>query len=97
MLFIGPDADEATDRHEGFVAGRYRNGALSDSWTDVTRCAHGTFTAFVPACECGWRGTPQRPDQRGLERCRDAWSTDHVASLAAAPAPGGARRSAAPV
>jgi hypothetical protein len=95
MGFIGPGAGEATDEHEGFIAGRYRNGALSDNWTDVTRCAHGTFTAFVPACGCGWRGTPQRPDQRGLERCRDSWSTDHVACLAAAP--GGARRSAAPV
>jgi hypothetical protein len=50
MLFAG------TDSHVGFIAGRYRDGAFSDSWTDVTRCAERTFVAYAPACECGWRG-----------------------------------------
>ncbi|MHA6797071.1 hypothetical protein ACVGVM_26690 [Pseudonocardia bannensis] len=82
MLFIGPEADEATDEHEGYVAGRYRNGALSDIWTDVARCAQGTFTAFLPACECGWRGASQHPDQRGLDKCRTAWLAEHFTRLA---------------
>ncbi len=81
MLFIGPGADEATDQHEGFVAGRYRNGALSDIWTDVTRCAEGTFTAFVGACECGWRGPLHAPDGLGAEDCRREWLTHHFAHL----------------
>ncbi|MEU7812978.1 hypothetical protein [Pseudonocardia sp. NPDC049154] len=84
MLFIGREADEATDEHEGYIAGRYRNGALSDIWTDVTRCAQGTFTALVPACECGWRGLPQRPDRRGVDRCWSAWFTEHFVRLAVA-------------
>ncbi len=42
--------------HLGFVAGRYRNGAFSDRWTDVLRCADLTFTAYAPSCSCGWRG-----------------------------------------
>jgi hypothetical protein len=54
MLFTGGDS------HLGFVAGRYRNGAFSDRWTDVLRCADLTFTAYAPSCSCGWRG-PQFP------------------------------------
>ena len=50
MLFAG------CGTHQGFVAGRYRNGAFSDRWTDVLRCAESTFTAYAPACSCGWRG-----------------------------------------
>lgn len=40
----------------GYVAGRYRDGSWSDHWTDVTRCAEATFTAYRPACRCGWSG-----------------------------------------
>ena len=58
------------DEHRGLIAGRYRDGALSDGWTDVTRCAWGTFTAYVATCRCGWRGTAQVPDARGADRCR---------------------------
>jgi hypothetical protein len=54
MLFTAGGA------HLGFVAGRYRNGAFSDRWTDVLRCADLTFTAYAPSCSCGWRG-PQFP------------------------------------
>lgn len=67
VLVIDPPAAPV---HRGFVAGRYRDGALSDGWTDVTRCAHGTFTAYVPTCGCGWRGSVQRTDARGIDRCR---------------------------
>jgi hypothetical protein len=81
MLFTGHLIDSGIDQHRGYVAGRYRNGVLSDNWTDVTRCADGTFTAFVPVCECGWRGQPQKPDGSGIERCRREWSGEHVMRL----------------
>ena len=29
----------------GYLAGRYRDWSWCDSWTDVPRCAPGTFTA----------------------------------------------------
>ena len=67
MLVTNPPA---ADEHLGFVAGRYRNGALSDAWTDVTRCAWGTFRAYGPTCGCGWRGTAQPADARGVDDCR---------------------------
>ena len=53
MPLTGASLDSGVDQHRGYVAGRYRNGVLSDEWTDVTRCAEGTFTAFVSGC--GWR------------------------------------------
>jgi hypothetical protein len=34
--------------HVGYVAGRYRDGAYSDLWTDVRRCAWRTFTDYAP-------------------------------------------------
>lgn len=59
MFFIGAGADEVTDDHEGYVAGRCRDGSRSDIWTEVSRCPPGSFTGFVPACECGWSGADQ--------------------------------------
>jgi hypothetical protein len=81
MLFTGRAIDSGIDQHRGYVAGRYRNGVLSDEWTDVTRCADATFTAFVPVCECGWRGQAQKPDNSGIERCRREWTYEHVMQI----------------
>jgi hypothetical protein len=81
MLFIGPVADEATDEHDGYVAGRYRNGALSDIWTDVTRCAARTFTAYVAACECGWTGTPK--PAVGFHSAQYEWFQRHFQDVVA--------------
>lgn len=78
MLFTGQTLDSEIDQHRGYVAGRYRNGALSDHWTDVTRCAEATFTAYVPVCGCGWRGRPQKADASGAERCRREWTYEHL-------------------
>ena len=66
------------DGHAGFVAGRYRDGAYSDAWTDVRRCADRTFTAYAPACSCGWRGTAQPASQVGLVQCRRSWLHEHA-------------------
>lgn len=58
------------------MAGRYRDGAWSDGWTDVSRCAPGTFVAYAPACRCGWRGAEHPATERGLRGCRTAHSHD---------------------
>lgn len=51
--------------HAGYVAGRYRDGSWSDHWTDVERCAEATFTAYRPACRCGWSGPAVAADAVG--------------------------------
>jgi hypothetical protein len=81
MLFTGPRDDEPTDGHEGYVAGRYRNGTYSDSWTDVVRCAEQTFTAYAPACKCGWRGPAQPASEVGYAACQHALLRDHLKLL----------------
>ena len=83
MFFIGSGADEVTDDHEGFVAGRYRDGALSDIWTDVSRCAPGTFVSYLPACECGWYGSDLPSDPSGYRACQRAWLEEHFAAAVA--------------
>ena len=68
MLYIGEPDIPGSDNHEGFVAGRYRNGAYSDIWTNVRRCAERTFLAYAPACECGWRGQITRRPPTGTTK-----------------------------
>lgn len=63
----------------GYVAGRYRDGAYSDIWTDVRRCAYLTFTAYAPACSCGWRGAAIRVGDTALIACHRTWSNVHLA------------------
>lgn len=65
MFDTGSGLTTAND-HTGYVAGRYRNGALSDAWTDVSRCAERTFTAYYPACSCGWTGRARPANVAGL-------------------------------
>ena len=84
--------DSAQQRHIGFVAGRYRDGAVSDRWTEVERCAERTFVSFVPACTCGWTGTDRAATPAGIVACRRAWQTGHGAGL---PAPRPADRTEA--
>ncbi|MDT7553588.1 MAG: hypothetical protein QOH17_21 [Pseudonocardiales bacterium] len=67
--------------HDGFVVGRYRDGAWSDRWTEVHRCAEGTFTDYAPACRCGWRGPVHPPTAEGHLACRRLWVFDHGAGL----------------
>lgn len=81
MLYIGPVEIPDSDEHEGYVAGRYRNSAYSDIWTDVRRCAAGTFTAYVPACDCGWRGHDQPATEHGYRASQQDWITQHFAHL----------------
>jgi hypothetical protein len=77
MFYTGAGADEMTDDHEGYVAGRYRDGTRSDIWTDVTRCADATFLAYLPACECGWLGADRDYTESGFRACKRAWLDEH--------------------
>jgi hypothetical protein len=79
--------------HAGFVAGRYRDGAFSDEWTDVARCAPRTFTAWAPACICGWRGCTVSTEQADVARCRQMWE-QHLQELGAAARTGAERATA---
>jgi len=66
--------------HAGYVAGRYRDGSWSDHWTDVARCAASTFTAYRPACRCGWVGPAVAADAAG-HRCARLSSADHALAV----------------
>jgi hypothetical protein len=81
MLFVGPGDGEKTDAHEGYVTGRYRDGAFTDIWTDVLKCADWTFTAYAPACECGWRGDTEPATAEGYLACRRGWVRNHFQRL----------------
>jgi hypothetical protein len=67
--------------HVCFIAGRYRNGALSDSWTDVLRCAERTFVSFVPSCACGWTGGDNPATDDGYRRGWRACIEQHLAEV----------------
>ncbi|MBP2371808.1 hypothetical protein [Pseudonocardia parietis] len=82
MLYVGAREIAGSDDHEGYVAGRYRNGTYSDIWTDVRHGVEGTFTAYVPACECGWLGAAHQPDGRGLVAARTEWFHLHFLPFA---------------
>lgn len=82
MGSIGIGADDMADFHCGYVAGRYRDGALSDTWTDVTRCAERTFLAYVARCGCGWLGDPQPANPDGYYTCQHELISTHLSSCA---------------
>lgn len=69
------------DEHGGYVAGRYRDGSLSDGWTDVERCAPGTFVRYVGRCACGWTGRPRPATAPGAMSARQEWFLGHVMAL----------------
>lgn len=82
MLYIGEPEIPSSDDHEGFVAGRYPDGAYSGIWTDVRRCGDPTILAYAPACECGWRGTDHPATPAGYATARQAWFDDHFGLVA---------------
>ena len=91
MMFavsLTPGTEGVPAGHAGFLAGRYRNGALSDAWTDVSRCADGTFVGYVPACTCGWRGAVQPATAPGRFLSSRAWRDEHLAGLEPFPVAG---------
>jgi hypothetical protein len=83
MLFIGPAADEATDEHEGFVAGLDAAGRATDIWTD-TRGRLSEYVAVIARCECGWTGLPQPADAAGRLVAEREWIDGHCADVVGA-------------
>ena len=82
-LGLAPDVGTAPAGHAGFLVGRYRNGAFSDAWTDVSRCAEGTFVGYAAACSCGWRGPLQPASARGRLLSSRDWRGLHLAQVEA--------------
>lgn len=78
LLYVGQDADETTDDHEGYVAVRDGNGSLSDIWADP---AQHPGVAFVPRCECGWAGPDLPLTADGHTAARQRWHEDHLQPL----------------
>lgn len=87
VIVTGKAGLPPVDGHRGYVAGRYRDGLLSDTWTDVTRCARDTFVGYAPACTCGWIGDLQPSTPAGLRCCRQALIAEHISNLAPAQPP----------
>lgn len=84
-MFVTGRPGAASSDHAVYVAGRYRDGALSDTWTDVARCAPGTFIAYVPACTCGWTGAIQANTLDGFRESQRALRSEHLSRLPAPP------------
>ena len=55
--------------------------STATAWTDVSRCAEGTFVGYAPACSCGWRGAPQPATAAGRLWCTRLWRDDHPTRL----------------
>lgn len=77
-MFSAGSVDGDLAGHEGYVAGRYRNGAISDRWTDVTRCAERTFVHYVSRCQCGWTGADRSATAAGAAAARREWRREHL-------------------
>jgi hypothetical protein len=61
--------------HEGYAARRLPDGTLTS--TGIRE-----FTAFVPACGCGWHGDREHPPtEDGEELALDQWRAEHATPL----------------
>jgi hypothetical protein len=78
LLYGVGNSDEATDGHEGYVAGRQTDGYLTDVWTDVRVHLDGRYAAYVPRCECGWTGPPFSTTPSGYAACAQLWRDKHL-------------------
>jgi hypothetical protein len=93
VIVTGRPGPAPESPHSGYVAGRYRDGSLSDTWTDVARCASRTFVAYVPACTCGWTGSLHPATVTGFSECQRALRHEHFRALSALGRVTGGRRS----
>lgn len=78
LLYVGQDADETTDDHEGYVAVRDSDDSLSTIWADPVQ---QPGVAFVPRCECGWVGPDLPLSADGHAVARQRWYEDHLQPL----------------
>jgi hypothetical protein len=66
--------------HEGYAARRLPDGSLTGTWTYATR----EFTAYLPACGCGWQVEREYPPtEDGEEAALDQWRAEHATPLLA--------------
>ena len=66
--------------HEGYGARRLPDGTLTGTWTAATR----EFTAFVPACGCGWHTDREHPpSEAGEQAALGQWRAEHAEPLLA--------------
>ena len=66
---------DGLDDHEGYAMWRLADGSVIPQW------AHGVseFSAYVAACECGWRSTGEHPPTNdGAEAAYPQWEQDHA-------------------
>jgi hypothetical protein len=64
--------------HEGYGARCLPDGTLTGTWTHAT----DAFTAYVPACGCGWHGElTYPPTEEGEEAALKQWRADHATPL----------------
>ncbi|MEQ7125340.1 hypothetical protein ABN034_12545 [Actinopolymorpha sp. B11F2] len=77
IVYCGAYADQIGD-HEGYAARRLPDGTLTGTWTADT----AEFTAYVPACGCGWQAASEHPATcAGEEWDREEWDRDHLQPL----------------
>lgn len=75
---------EDLEGHEGYAMRRLPDGTTTSSWTAET----ATFTSYVAACECDWRGGDHAPTEMGYEEALDEWDRRHALPLVAHAIPG---------
>jgi hypothetical protein len=64
--------------HEGYAARRLPDGTLTGTWTAAT----AAFTAYVPACGCGWHADRDHPPtEEGEEAALAQWRAEHATPL----------------
>jgi hypothetical protein len=69
---------EGLDDHEGYALRRLPDGTLTGTWTQATR----EFTAYLPACDCGWRSPHEHPPtDHGWEAALEDWRAQHAVPL----------------
>jgi hypothetical protein len=64
--------------HHRYVAGRYRDGALSDTWTDVNTMRRTSLRAYVARCGCGWLGDDHPANPEGYHTCQRELISNHL-------------------
>jgi hypothetical protein len=69
---------EGLDDHGGYALRRLPDGTLTGVWTGATQA----FTAYLPACGCGWRSPHQHPPtDQGWEAALEDWRAEHAVPL----------------
>jgi hypothetical protein len=86
------DVDEGGAEHHCFVAGRKRDGALADVWSDAQAYLDGYYVAYVPRCDCGWTGPPFSATPSGYAACEQLWRDKHLQPFLCAANPARTRR-----